>query len=62
MLILIRVSKIWRDRSGQDLMEYALLVGFIAVAAAAIFPTTLAPNVSTIMSKVSSMLDAAPGA
>lgn len=46
--------KIWRDERGQDLIEYALMVGFMAVAAGAVFPP-LADNISTIFSKVDSM-------
>jgi Flp pilus assembly pilin Flp len=42
----------WADRAGQDLVEYALVAGFVAVAAAAIFPATLMPDVSLIFSKV----------
>lgn len=38
---------------GQDLVEYALLSGFVAVAAGAIFPTSLIPGVSSIFSKLS---------
>jgi pilus assembly protein Flp/PilA len=53
--------KIWRDRVAQDLIEYALLAGFVAVAAGAIFPASIAPNISSIMSKVSSQLNSAPG-
>lgn len=34
---LYRLS-IWRDTRGQDLVEYSLLTGFIAVAAGAAFP------------------------
>jgi len=40
------------NRRGQDLIEYALIGGFVAVAAGAIFPTTLMPDVSYIFSKV----------
>jgi Flp pilus assembly pilin Flp len=40
------------DERGQDLIEYALLSGMVAVAAGAIFPTTVAPNISTIFSKI----------
>jgi Flp pilus assembly pilin Flp len=40
------------NRVGQDLIEYALVAGFVAVAAAAIFPTTLMPDVSMIFSKL----------
>ena len=38
------------DRLGQDLIEYSLLAGFVAVAAGAIFPSTLMPAVSGIFS------------
>jgi Flp pilus assembly pilin Flp len=30
--------KFWREEDGQDTMEYTLLLGFVALAAAAIFP------------------------
>jgi pilus assembly protein Flp/PilA len=42
---------IWRDTRGQDLVEYALLAGFVAVAAGAILP-----NLSSSMSKIYSRL------
>ena len=44
--------KLRNDTRGQDLVEYALMAGFVAVAGGAIFPTTLMPGVSTIFSKV----------
>lgn len=52
-------SWLWfvRDTHGQDLIEYALLAGMVAVAAAAIFPTTLMPNISTLYSKVTSIMN-----
>ncbi|HXP87480.1 MAG TPA: hypothetical protein VN841_22295 [Bryobacteraceae bacterium] len=50
----------WETQKGQDLIEYALMAGFVAVAAGAIFPTTVMPTVSGIFSKVASMLAAAP--
>jgi Flp pilus assembly pilin Flp len=40
------------DLRGQDLVEYALMAGFVAVAGGAIFPTTLMPGVSAIFSKL----------
>jgi Flp pilus assembly pilin Flp len=46
------VYKIWTNTRGQDLIEYALIAGFVAVAAGAIFPSTLMPDVSKIFSKV----------
>ena len=46
------VCKLRSDRRGQDLLEYAMIAGFVAVAAGAIFPSALMPNVSTIFSKL----------
>lgn len=46
---------IWKDDSGQDLIEYALMAGFVAVAAGAIMPN-VSDNVSIIFSKVGSVL------
>ena len=40
------------DRRGQDLVEYALMAGFVAVAGGAVFPTTLMPAISSIFSKI----------
>jgi pilus assembly protein Flp/PilA len=48
----------WRDRRGQDLIEYALMAGFVAVAAGAIMPT-VASSISTIFSQISSVMSAA---
>jgi Flp pilus assembly pilin Flp len=55
--ILQRVS-IWRDLRGQDLIEYALMAGFVAVAAGAAFPP-VADSISEIFSKVQSVMSAA---
>jgi Flp pilus assembly pilin Flp len=49
------VQRMLTDTRGQDLLEYALIAGFVAVAAGAIFPTTLMPNVSMIFSKLGSL-------
>jgi pilus assembly protein Flp/PilA len=49
---------IWKDDRGQDLIEYALMAGFVAVAAGAIMPT-VSTNISQIFSKVSSVMAAA---
>ena len=43
---------------GQDLIEYALMAALVAVAAGAIMPN-VANSISTIFSKVVSLLDAA---
>ncbi len=53
--------KIWKDTQGQDLIEYALMAGFVAVAAGAIMPG-VATSISTIFSKVASVMTAAAAA
>lgn len=52
------VIRIWKDKRGQDLIEYALMAGFVAVAAGATLPTVSA-SLNTIFSKVSSLVEAA---
>ena len=47
--------KIWKDSRGQDLIEYALMAGFVAVAAGAIMPG-VSTDISRIFSKVSSVM------
>jgi pilus assembly protein Flp/PilA len=47
--------KFWLDDRGQDLIEYALMAGFVAVAAGAIMPG-VSTSISTIFSKVASVM------
>ena len=49
------LARLCQDRRGQDLIEYALMAGFVAVAAGAIMPG-VADSISTIFSKVTSVL------
>ena len=58
---LVLKLKIWKDTKGQDLIEYALMAGFVAVAAGAIMPG-VATSISTIFSKVASVMTAASNA
>ena len=44
-----------RDTRGQDLVEYALLAGFIAVAAGALLPG-ISTSISIIFSRMASVL------
>jgi len=55
---LILKLQVWKDTRGQDLIEYALMAGFVAVAADAIMPG-IASSISTIFSKVASVMTAA---
>ena len=43
--------RILKNTSGQDLIEYALMAGFVAVAAGAIMPG-IASSISTIFSRL----------
>ncbi len=43
------------NTSGQDLIEYALMAGFVAVSAGAIMPG-VASSISTIFSQVGSVM------
>jgi pilus assembly protein Flp/PilA len=52
--------KIWRDSQGQDLIEYALMAGFVAVAAGALMPG-VSTSISTVFSKVASVMTGAAG-
>jgi len=47
-----------KDNRGQDLIEYALMAGFVAVAAGAIMPG-VSTSISTIFSKVASTMSSA---
>jgi len=52
---LIFKIRAFRDTRGQDLIEYALMAGFVAVAAGAVMPG-VADGISTIFSKVGSVM------
>ncbi len=49
------IWRFWRDSDGQDLVEYALAAGLVAVAAVAVMPQ-LTNVVSNVFSKIGSMV------
>ncbi len=55
LTILSSVKLSWKDKRGQDLIEYALMAGFVAVAAGAIMPN-IASSISTIFSQIASVM------
>jgi Flp pilus assembly pilin Flp len=55
MKAMVVVARLWADKRGQDLIEYALMAGFVAVAAGAIMPG-VANSISSIFSQVASVL------
>ena len=52
------LSRFLTDTRGQDLIEYALMAGFVAVSAAALMPS-IASSISTVFSQVGSVMSAA---
>ena len=56
----VYLVRAWKDTRGQDLIEYALLAGFVAVAAGAIMPG-VATSISTIFNKLSNVMASAAG-
>ncbi|MFB3777674.1 MAG: Flp family type IVb pilin [Bryobacteraceae bacterium] len=52
------VQEFWCDEQGQDLIEYALMAGFVAVAAGAVMPS-VSSTIGEIFGKIGSVLTAA---
>ena len=57
-LLSLFMNRYWKDKRGQDLIEYALMAGFVAVAAGAIMPN-VALSISTIFSEIASVMTGA---
>ena len=57
----VRLRLLRDDTEAQDLVEYALLAGFVAVAAGALLPA-ISTSISTIFSRMGSVLTAASAA
>jgi Flp pilus assembly pilin Flp len=53
---LIWKLRIMKDTRGQDLIEYALMVGFIAVAAGAVIPGVVT-SIRSIFERISGVLE-----
>ena len=58
--LVTRIRLLVADTEAQDMVEYALLAGFVAVAAGALLPG-ISSSISTIFSKMGSVLTAASG-
>ena len=56
--LFIQLRRLAKDSEGQDLVEYALLAGFVAVAAGALLPG-ISDSINVIFSKMASVLSAA---
>ncbi len=54
------LDRIWDQTRGQDMVEYALVAGFVAVAAGSLLPDVSA-SMSSIYSRIlSKLVEAAP--
>jgi len=54
------ISNFVRDESGQDLIEYTLILAFVALAAVAVF-STMGSDISTIWNTISGHMANAAG-
>jgi len=52
----VYMRNFWKETQGQDLVEYALAAGMVAVAAVAAMPQ-LSATVNTVFSKIASIID-----
>ncbi len=53
----LSLKKFWSDTQGQDLVEYALAAGMVAVAAVAAMPA-LQATLNNVFTKIASIVDA----
>jgi pilus assembly protein Flp/PilA len=58
--MLLWANQLWRETRAQDMIEYALMAGFMAVAAGAALPDA-GGDISTIFSRVTSVMTLATG-
>ena len=47
--------ELWKDRRGQDLIEFALMAGFVAVMAGAMVPSVTG-SLTSVLVKVNSVM------
>ena len=57
MIQRILKTDFWKDTQGQDLVEYALMAGMVAVAAVAAMPA-LSATVNNVFTKIGSIIEA----
>jgi Flp pilus assembly pilin Flp len=54
-MVLAQIQRFWREEEGQDLVEYSLLLAFIALAAVSIL-TTVQTNIKNLWTTVNTGL------
>ena len=53
-------SRLWNEEQGQDLIEYTLMLAFVALASAALF-SSAGSSINQIWTKTNSQLSTAAG-
>jgi Flp pilus assembly pilin Flp len=56
--LIVGIQLFLKDDRGQDLIEYAMMAGFVALAAGALMPG-ISTSISTVFSKVANTMTAA---
>ncbi len=56
----LAIRNFWNDTQGQDLVEYALAAGMVAVAAVAAMPV-LTNTITNVFNKISNAINTAMG-
>ncbi len=51
------IRSFWRDESGQDMIEYALLAAALVIVVAGFLPPSIMPSITNIFSKISADLN-----
>jgi Flp pilus assembly pilin Flp len=51
------MKKFWRDESGQDMIEYALLCAALVIVVAGFIPPAIGQNITAIFSRVTSEMN-----
>ncbi len=57
-LLQVNLTRLAKNQRGQDLIEYALMAGFVAVAAGAVMPG-VSTSISSIFSQIASVMTVA---
>jgi Flp pilus assembly pilin Flp len=61
MMMTFCLRRFWRNESGQDLIEYALMAALMATTLGVVMPGWIFPQLSHIYSQVTSSLSLASG-
>lgn len=60
---MVLLARLWRDKRGQDMTEYALIAGFVGLAAVATVPSLIAVTkpLEAVLATAAQVLKAAAG-